>query len=434
MTPTPLALVPDPALAELTRAGDTEAFGELWRRHVGAGIMAARQFASIADPQDIASEAYLRILRAVQNGGGPHEAFRPYLYRTIRNIAMDWRARASSVALDETEELLDPSPSPETTVLENAVTAKAFEQLPERWRAVLWYLEVEGMSPTEAAPILGLSPNATSVLAGRAHEGFKKAWLQAHVNDRSVPADCQWTTERMGGYVRRGLTRRSGARFDRHLDECERCALLAHEIGDLGGQLASVVLPVLLGSGAGSLLLGQLRDQAASVTAASIAPLAVPVGSAVLRGAAAVVIASGALLAPAAVEQPPQPPTATEAEVAPNGSPTASGSGPLADLVADTPEPTGAAAAPEVSASAGPVLVETAATPVSTSAPSLVASDVSIGDGAIVDASVSLLAGTVSLDATIDLDPTTGLVVTVLPEVPLLDDVPLLPRLLLVDE
>ena len=155
---TTLASLADPALADLTRGRDADAFAELWHRHAGAGIMAARQFASIADPQDIVSEAYARILRAMHAGGGPREAFRPYLYRTIRNIALDWRARGSSVSLDETADIAETGPLLDTTVLENAVTARAFEQLPERWRAVLWYLEVEGMSPTEAAPILGLSP------------------------------------------------------------------------------------------------------------------------------------------------------------------------------------------------------------------------------------------------------------------------------------
>lgn len=399
----------DEALAELTRAGDTAAFAELWRRHAGAGIMAARQFAAIADPQDIVSEAYLRLLRAMQGDGGPREAFRPYLYRTIRNIAMDWRARASSVSLDETPDVLEATPSLEIGVLEKAVTARAFEQLPERWRTVLWYLEVEGMSPTEAAPILGLSPNATSVLAGRANEGFKKAWLQAHVNDRSVPADCRWTTERMGGYVRRGLTRRSRERFDRHIDECERCALLAHEIRDLGGQLASILLPVTLGSAAGSLLLGQLRDHAGATVAASFAPLAVPAGSVVLRGAAAVVIATGALLAPAAVEQQPESPPSAAGETTTDGPSSASGGDPVG-AVTEQPEATDSPTDPVVAPVVEPEpVVPTPPTP----APGQPA-----GDPALLDLSLSLLSGAITVDAEVDLDPVTDLVDAVLPGLP----------------
>lgn len=403
----------DQALAELTRAGDTAAFAELWRRHAGAGIMAARQFASIADPQDIVSEAYLRILRAMQGAGGPREAFRPYLYRTIRNIAMDWRARASSVSLDETPDVLGATPSLEAGVLENAVTAKAFEQLPERWRTVLWYLEVEGMSPTEAAPILGLSPNATSVLAGRANEGFKKAWLQAHVNDRSVPAECQWTTERMGGYVRRALTRRSRDRFDRHIDECERCALLTHEIRDLGGQLASILLPVALGSTAGSLLLLQLRDHATSTVAASISPLAIPAGTLAVRGAAAVLIASGALLAPAAVEQQQQSPPTAAGESTTSGQTPESGADPLGAVTeqpGSTDSPTIPIAEPVVERVVEPEPV--------VGSPSTPTPAHPVDDPALLDLSLSLLSGAVTVDAEVDLDPVTNLVDAVLPGLP----------------
>ena len=35
----------------------------------------------------------------------------------------------------------------------------------ERWRTLLWYLEVEGMKPREIAPLMGMTPNAVSVLA-----------------------------------------------------------------------------------------------------------------------------------------------------------------------------------------------------------------------------------------------------------------------------
>ena len=408
------AALGDPALAQLARADDPSAFAELWRRHAGAGNMAARQFAAIADPQDIVSEAYLRIFRAMQGGGGPHEAFRPYLYRTIRNIAMDWRARGSSVPLDETAELIDATPSLESEVLDNTITARAFEQLPERWRAVLWYLEVEGMSPTEAAPILGLSPNATSVLAGRAHEGFKKAWLQAHVNDRSVPVECRWTTERMGGYVRRGLSRRSRDRFDRHLDECERCALLAHEIRDLGGQLASVLLPVTLGSAAGSLLLLQLRDHAASTVAASVTPLAVPVGTLAVRGAAAVLIASGALLAPAAVEQQPQSPPAAAGEPTSSEPSPASGSDPLG-AVTEQPQSPDSPTSPVVEPVIEPVVTPTVEPASVVATPPTPTPSQPVDDPALLGLSLSLLSGTVTVEAEVDLDPVTELVDAVLP-------------------
>lgn len=425
----------DAALADRARDDDTAAFAELWRRHASAGTMAARQFATIADPQDIVSEAYLRILRVLQQGGGPHEAFRPYLYRTIRNIALDWRSRHPSVSLDETAELVEDGDPIEVTVLENAVTSEAFEKLPERWQAVLWYLEVEGMSPTDAAPHLGLSPNATSALAARANEGFKRAWLQAHVNDRSVPAECRWTTERMSGYVRHSLTRRARARFDRHLDECDRCALLVLEIGELDGQLASMLLPLALGATAGSLLLAHLRDQAmgtmagtasAALTAVTAAPVTVTATSAAAAAssaAAALLIAASVWMATGPGDAPaPTSASAGDSSTAPSqradnanrSTSPARDDAPSADTEDEDAAGDPAGVAPDTTVA--PIAAH--ATPVTqiTAPPAPPAVDTTTPASApLIDLSVSLLSGTVELDAVVDLDPSSGLLVQLVP-------------------
>src|SRR6187402_1912410 len=197
--------VADEELARRVRSGDDRAFGVLWERHARAGLAAAGSFRSIAEPEDIVAEAYLRILRSMQGGGGPHEAFRPYLYRTIRNVALGWKPDSASLGLDDVAETADDRPGPEETAADNTITLRAFRTLPERWRTVLWYTEVEGMEPADAAPLLGLTANATAALAYRARDGLKKSWLQAHVSEQRVPPECRWTTQRMGEYARGGL-------------------------------------------------------------------------------------------------------------------------------------------------------------------------------------------------------------------------------------
>lgn len=325
----------DAALAELARAGIADAFAELWSRHVGAGTVAARQFASIADADDIVSEAYLRIFRAMQRGGGPHEAFRPYLYRTIRNIALDWRSKHIAVSLDDTPELEQPDSDPQITVLENVVTARAFASIPERWQAVLWYLDVEAMSPADAAPLVGLSPNATSALAVRAREGFKKAWLQAHVSDLTVPPACRWTTDRMAQYSRRTLSPRARARFDRHLEECARCSILVEELDHLQGHLASVLLPAALGAGAGGALLAQLpSSRAPAGPRVSTAQKALAAGA----GVVALVLAASGALAITGQWDPGVPPVTVDADDS-STTPPASSASPGQSPVPSTPMP-----------------------------------------------------------------------------------------------
>jgi RNA polymerase sigma factor (sigma-70 family) len=267
--------VSDEELAERTRTGDTDAYRELWQRHSRAGHTAARSFSRLADPDDLVSEAFLQILRALQRGGGPREAFRPYLYRTIRNLALNRRQTDAPVSLDVVAELPAESGDPETTVMENTITVRAFRTLPERWQTVLWYTEVEGLEPAESAPFLGLTPNGAAALAYRAREGLKKAWLQAHISSTRVPPGCQWTTQRMSDYVRNDLSPRARERFDAHLEGCTRCSILLEEIDDVGRRLAVVLFPIVLGSAAAASLLaasGKASETAAFASATAPEP------------------------------------------------------------------------------------------------------------------------------------------------------------------
>ena len=198
--------VSDADLADAVRGGDTEAFAVLWDRHAAAGRSAARRLTSTYDPDDLVQEAYLRVLRALQSGAGPTGPFRPYLYTTLRSVAAGWSRTPDPVPVDELPEVVDHRDHT-TEVLERSVTARAFRRLPERWQSVLWYTEVEGMEPREAAPLLGLSANTTAALAYRAREGLRREWLQAHVNSEAVEPECRWTVERLGEHARGTLPR-----------------------------------------------------------------------------------------------------------------------------------------------------------------------------------------------------------------------------------
>lgn len=339
----------DEELAELARSGDREAYAELWQRHASAGRTAAWQFRTIADPDDVVSEAYLQILRALQRGGGPREAFRPYLYRTIRNVALGWRTKTPSVPLDFAEELADPAPDPETATIRNTITVRAFRTLPERWQTILWYTEVEGMEPAEAAPFLGLTANSAAALAYRAREGLKKAWLQAHVSDQRVPAECRWTTERMGDYVRGALTARAKTRFEQHLETCARCQILLEEIDGLGGRLAAILLPLTLGGTAGAALLAhQLSGKPDPTSLASARPGARADAGRSPRGPIAAVTAvvlaaasvTGAFALDGAFQPAPPSTTVSEGETPPTPQPERPSPEPTTSPTPPAPGPT----------------------------------------------------------------------------------------------
>jgi DNA-directed RNA polymerase specialized sigma24 family protein len=86
------------------------------------------------------SEAFARIYQRVLAGSGPHGAFRPYLYTTIRNLASTWGAASREVQVEEIADFEDPNTidDPAAVALDRSLTAQAFRQLPERWQSVLW--------------------------------------------------------------------------------------------------------------------------------------------------------------------------------------------------------------------------------------------------------------------------------------------------------
>ncbi|WP_159793604.1 sigma-70 family RNA polymerase sigma factor [Puerhibacterium puerhi] len=243
--------VDDVDLVARLRDGDDGAYAELWRRHHEAGRRAASAITRTFDPDDVVQEAFTRVLAAVRRGGGPDGAFRPYLYAAVRNVVVDWGRAGRGVQLvEEPADGADPDAAFDDAVLERTVTGAAFRRLRPEWQAVLWYTEVEGMPPREAAPLLGLSPNAAAALAYRARDALRTAWLQAHVNDDAAEDGCRWTVERLGAYQRRTLARREHDRVEDHLATCVTCSALVVELDGVAASLRGVLLPLVLGPGA----------------------------------------------------------------------------------------------------------------------------------------------------------------------------------------
>ena len=243
----------DEELVDAARAGDDAAYAELWERHAASGRRAARAVSPSVDPDDLVSEAFTSILSAIRKGGGPHEGFRPYLFTTIRNIAASWGRRSKEVALDDLDErAAESSAEFAELVADRSVLAQAFRQLPDRWRTLLWYIEVEGMKPREVAPLLGMTPNAVSALVYRAREGFKAAWLQAHISDPARPAECRWVCELLVASEKKPVRGGDRRRLDAHLEECRACRIVAADLEHVSQKLRMVLLPLVLG-GAGAL-------------------------------------------------------------------------------------------------------------------------------------------------------------------------------------
>jgi RNA polymerase sigma factor (sigma-70 family) len=249
----------DAELITAVREGNVTAYGSLYERHVTSAYNLARQLCRCAaEADDLVSEAFARVLDTLCAGRGPDSAFRAYLLTSLRHIAYDKTRTDRKLELTEdvttvsgvsAEKFSEPFRDTALAGLERSLAVKAFARLPERWQAVLWHTEIEGQSPADVAPLLGLTANGVSALAYRAREGLRQAYLQVHLAG-TAENRCRDTVHKLGAWTRSGLSKRETTQVETHLDECRRCRALAAELNEVNGALRIFVAPLVLGAGA----------------------------------------------------------------------------------------------------------------------------------------------------------------------------------------
>ena len=247
-------LLSDSELVLQARQGDRRSFGTLYlRHHDAAWRVACAAAGSPTDAEDAVAEGFAKVFAALPRMVDRELAFRPYLLACVRNAAVDRHRRTKKLDLrDDVPEQVSVTGDPDEIVLadlERNLVGEALRSLPERWRTVLWLTEVEGMTPTEVSAVIGIKPNAVAALSYRAREGLREAYLQAHVRTEAK-ADCRYTVDRLGPYVRTELSGRDRDKVQSHLDGCAACRQRRDELADVNASLlgALVPVPLLLGS------------------------------------------------------------------------------------------------------------------------------------------------------------------------------------------
>ncbi|MEV5388408.1 sigma-70 family RNA polymerase sigma factor [Streptomyces sp. NPDC052721] len=273
--PPPRGMPPaDGQLIERMRGGDDSAYEELYRRHADAVRRYARtccRDAHTAD--DLTAEVFARMLQAVRGGSGPEHAVRAYLLTSVRRVAAHWTKSArreqlvDDFALFAQQAARVAEASDDTAFIgssraglglgadvralheaEQSMAMRAFRSLPERWQAVLWHTEVEDESPSEVAVLFGLDANGTRVLASRAREALRQAYLQAHVSAALAhDEECARYADQLGGYARRKLRVRAERGLRKHLEECAKCRLAAAQIEEVASGIPAVVPVAVIG-------------------------------------------------------------------------------------------------------------------------------------------------------------------------------------------
>ena len=155
-------------------AGDSEAFGELFRRH--RDRLWAVALRTVCDPEEAADALQDAMVSAFRRAGDfrGESAVTTWLHRIVVNASLDrLRRKASRPAVSAGDEQAfeamwsqgaDPAPASDTRLDVNA----ALQILPPPQRAALVVVDMLGFSVADAAAILEISPGTVKSRCARA--------------------------------------------------------------------------------------------------------------------------------------------------------------------------------------------------------------------------------------------------------------------------
>lgn len=153
---------------------DRATFDSLILEHLpGALRFAVRLTGNTADAEDIVQEAMLRASKASSSFEG-RSSFRTWLFRIVINVFRDThRASRRYEALpDDPGGGFEPARFVESRELSETV-ARSVSSLPERQREVLVLVVYEGLDPSQAAELLGITPQNARTNLHYARERLK---------------------------------------------------------------------------------------------------------------------------------------------------------------------------------------------------------------------------------------------------------------------
>jgi RNA polymerase sigma factor (sigma-70 family) len=241
---------PDGVLVQEAAAGGGESYAALYDRYAEQVYnYCLRLTGSPDDAADATQDAFVNVLRRLQDDDRPVLDFSSYLFAAARNESYAlMRRRARTHPVDEPPELagtmvaaaaVDVETDPERSVLiqdSQEQVRQANAQLAPRHREVLALREVAGRSYDEIGQIMGISENAAAQLIWRARAKMKEALTAGAV--ASVVAateDCE-TAQLLLNRLEDGepITDEEQEWLDEHLDECGSCRAARGLIVEMG--------------------------------------------------------------------------------------------------------------------------------------------------------------------------------------------------------
>ena len=174
---------PDDAhLVSLAKAGDIEAFGELYSRYLDPiyRYVHSRVNEDLT-AEDLTEEVFIRAFKALDKYKERGLPFSAYLYRVTKNLLVDlYRRNKEEIALEEAKHI----PAPDITMDESLIRAEkhsilgqAYKRLPTDYQEIIRLRIILGLSTSETAVWMERSEGATRVLLHRALNALRELML-----------------------------------------------------------------------------------------------------------------------------------------------------------------------------------------------------------------------------------------------------------------
>lgn len=164
----------DADLVRAFRAGDPDAFGEIYRRYFPALVAwAAPRTSSRAAAEDLAQDTLVRAVRYIGSYNESRE-FWPWLRTVATHLLGVSLAQPAETPLSRLPETAVPGPHEALVAHHRAsVMHDALSTLPPRMRSALWMRYGEDRSAAEVAERFGLTTNALDQLMWRARRRLR---------------------------------------------------------------------------------------------------------------------------------------------------------------------------------------------------------------------------------------------------------------------
>jgi RNA polymerase sigma-70 factor (ECF subfamily) len=188
--PHPVAVPTDEELVAAYLKGNTAAFEEIVRRDEDRLYrLSFRMLGNHHDALDAVQEILVKLMAALPKFQG-RSRFGTWLYRLAANTCLDIRRKRGRTAAESLDATLEFSPATSLTILEDEpadnpdvyieqqyrenVVRAALDRLPESQRRLLELRDLEDLSNSQVADLLGIEVGALKARLHRARQALKR--------------------------------------------------------------------------------------------------------------------------------------------------------------------------------------------------------------------------------------------------------------------